>query len=338
MNVHSIDAGVSQSALDALSKRRAASRRIAAPVEWTVRSPKLAAVAELARRYAAVPTTPILIQGERGSGVQALARLVHEADPGCRGARFRVMPAAFVSASELRGWLQSGTLMIEDLENLKSVGQAWVAEALAGRGPGRPGLRIIATSRWSVPELLQRRHLSQELISALDVFRLVVPPLRERPEEIVPVAQSLLEHHALATGRPALRLSPAAERKLVGYLYPANVSELRNVVERAVALAGSPEDGQVPPEAIVFHDEPAGTPAAAVVRSAAPTAAGQSFPSLVEMEREYLTTLIRALNGRRTEIARVMGISYPTVLKKIARHRLDVRALVAAAVGEGPDA
>ncbi|HVZ86090.1 MAG TPA: helix-turn-helix domain-containing protein [Polyangia bacterium] len=336
MNVHSIDAGVTQAALDALNKRRAAARRTAAPAEWAFQSPKLAAVLELARRYAAVPTTPIVIQAERGSGAQALARLIHDADPISRGGRFRVVPAAFVSAGELRGWLLTGTLVIEDFENLKGVGQAWVAETLAGRGAGRPGLRIIATSRWSVPELAQRRHLSQELLGALDVFRLVVPPLRERADEIVPAAEALLQHHGVAAGRLGLRLSPAAAQRLTAHSFPANVAELRNVVERAVALAGTPADGLVPPEAIVFHDEPAERPGT-VVRAVAPVLSGRTFPSLIEVEREYLTTLIRALNGRRTEIARVMGISYPTVLKKIARHRLDVRALVGAG-GEGAGA
>jgi DNA-binding NtrC family response regulator len=262
--------------------------------------------------------------------VQSLARLIHDEDPLAREGRFRIVPAQFVSATEMRGWLNQGTLVIEDLENLKPTGQAWVAEVLGARSDRYNTPRIVATSRYSVLDLLLRRHLSQELIHALDVFRLVVPPLRECPEDIAPIARAFLKHCGEAIGYPFLRFTPDAVAKLTDHAYPANVCELRNVVERAVALRCG-EESDISADAIVFYDGPKekvsgeslGLPASRPEGTRA-----SAFPTLTELEKEYLTTLIRELNGRRTAIARVMGVSYPTVLKKIARHHLDVRAIL----------
>lgn len=336
MNAPAVDIGANAKVNRLLSKRRATARATETPIDWLFDSPMIAPVVAFARRCAAVPTAPIVIRGERGCGVQALARLVHDADPLARTGRFRVVPAQFVSAGEMRGWLNHGTLVVEDVENLKSAGQAWVAETLAERNGDRYALRIVVTTRLAIGDLLARRHLDQELVHALDVFRLVVPSLRERPQEIPGAARRFLRHYGEAIGRPFLRFSPQAEQKLAAHAYPANVCELRNVVERAVALRGQGE-GDIPAEAVVFYGEPvdqrarepAGGPPLPL-RQAGP------LPSLVEVERDYLTTLIQALNGRRTEMARVMGVSYPTVLKKISRHRLDVRAIVAASLERGP--
>jgi DNA-binding NtrC family response regulator len=319
-------------ALKAFNRRRAAAHANEPPIDWFVQSTRASSLVALAKRFAAVPTTPVIIQSERGCGVQSLARLIHDEDPLAREGRFRIVPAQFVSAAEMRGWLNQGTLVIEDLENLKPAGQAWVAETVGARSDRYNTPRIIATSRYSVLDLLLRRHLSQELIHALDVFRLVVPPLRECPQEIAPIARGFLKHCGEAIGYPFLRFTPEAITKLTDHAYPANICELRNVVERAVALRCG-EESDISADAIVFYDGPKekvsgerlGLPASRPDRAQA-----SAFPSLTELEREYLTTLIRELNGRRTEIARVMGVSYPTVLKKIARHRLDVRAILSA--------
>ena len=317
-------------ALKAFNRRRAVARANEPPMDWRVQSTRTASVVALAKRFAAVPTTPVIIQSERGCGVQSLARLIHDEDPLARDGRFRIVPAQFVSAAEMRGWLNQGTLVIEDLENLKPAGQAWVAETLGARTDRYNTPRIVATSRYSVLDLLLRRYLSQELIHALDVFRLVVPPLRECPEDIAPIARAFLKHCGEAIGYPFLRFTPEAVAKLTDHAYPANVCELRNVVERAVALRCG-EESDISADAIVFYDGP--TEQASRERLGLPAsrpdgARTSAFPTLNELEKEYLTTLIRELNGRRTAIARVMGVSYPTVLKKIARHRLDVRAIL----------
>jgi two-component system, NtrC family, response regulator AtoC len=338
MNTESVALAVNARAVKAFNKRRDAARGSDAPVNWLLDYPRMASLVALAKRFVAIPTTPIVIQGERGCGVHTLARLIHQEDPIARSGRFRLVPAHFVSANEMRGWPNHGTLVIEDVEHLKAEGQAWVAQTLAERSGDPESLRIVATTRFSVGELLERRDLSQELIYALDVFRLVVPPLRDRSEEISRIARMFLEHYGEAIGLPSLRFSEGAERRLAAHSYPANMCELRNVVERAVALAGAGES-EIPSSAIVFHSEASALP----IRSKSERATAArgantlgSYPTLAELERDYLTTLIRERKGRRTDIARIMGVSYQTVLNKITRHQLDVRAIVATSLERGP--
>jgi DNA-binding NtrC family response regulator len=335
MTVERVDLSVD--VLRALEGRRAAAVASEVPSHWLLDSPRLAAVVATAKRLAAVATTPIIIQGERGCGVKELARLVHDEDPRAAAAPFKAAPAQFVSPTEMRGWVPHGTLFIEDVENLKPAGQTWIGAMLADRDTARRPLRIIVSSRFGVGELLQQKRLSQELIHALDVSRLIISPLRERPEDILGMARKFLGHYASRLGRPGLRFSATAECKLMSHPYPANVCELRNIVERAVALSAA-EDEEMGDATIVFYDAPVDLHGRRELLPARNATGGESsgrLPRLVDMERDYLVMLIRELRGRRTEISRAMGVSYPTVLKKIAQHRLDVRAIVASGGEEG---
>jgi DNA-binding NtrC family response regulator len=311
----------------ALEVRRVAGHAGEIPGHWLLDSPALAGVLDLARRLAWAPTVPVLIEGERGTGVLELARLIHDADPTARTGRLLSVAANLVSPSDMRGWALDGTLFIEDVENLRPAGQVWVAELLANRLEATKPMRIIAGSRRSVSDLLSDGGLNQELVHSLDVGRLVIPPLRDRTGDILRLARRFLSHYAEWRGRPLLRFSEAAERKLSAHTYPANVRELRNIVERAAALATSEEVGE---EAIVMFDEGGTTQARADRRSpvAARAQGGGHLPTMADVERDYLVMLIRELKGRRTEISRAMGVSYPTVLKKISKHGLDVRAIV----------
>jgi len=312
----------------ALHARRAAGLAGEIPGHWMLDSPGLAPMLELAKRLARAHGAPILIEGERGSGVAELARLIHDLDPVAHRGRFRTMTGQFAPPPDLRGWAHEGTLFIEDIENLRPTAQAWIEELLAGRSAWESHLRVIAGSRMSVGELLGHPGLHGELIHALDVGRLVIPPLRERREEILGLARRFLRHNAEWQGRTLLRFSQAAERKLLAYNYPANVRELRNVVERAAALTTSEDVGE---DAIVLFDqieakraviEPL-LPAVATLKQAAP-----KVPTLAELERDYLVLLIREFKGCRTEISRALGVSYPTVRRMIATHRLDIKTIL----------
>jgi two-component system, NtrC family, response regulator AtoC len=313
----------------ALEVRRVAGLAGEIPGYWLLDSPGLSGVLDMARRLARAPAAPVLIEGERGSGVLELARLIHETDPIARTGQLRSPSAPLVNRSDMRGWALDGTLFIEDVETLRPAGQGWVAELLANRIESTKPLRIIAGSRKSARELLSHPGLNQELIHSLDVGRVVIPPLRNRPSDILRLARRFLSHYAEWRGRPLLRFSEAAERKLLGHTYPANVRELRNIVERAAALATSDELGE---ETIVIFDE--GGTVKARGELCRPVGgygqAGAHLPTMAEMERDYLVMLIRELKGRRTEISRAMGVSYPTVLKKITKYGLDVRAIIQA--------
>jgi DNA-binding NtrC family response regulator len=300
------------------------------PSSWLFDSPGMAGVMEMAKRLARAPGVPVLIEGERGTGVPELARLIHAEDPVARTGRLRAMAAAAVSPADMRGVALDGTLFVEDVENLRPAGQAWITELLARRTELATPLRIIGGSRLSASELLRCDGLNQELVYSLDVGRLVLPPLRARTTDILKLARRFLKHYAEWQGRPVLQFSQAAECKLLAHTYPGNVSELRNLVERAAALATSDEVGE---DAILVFDQASATKVRSeIVRSAAATGSQGAvhLPTLAELERDYLVLLIRQFRGQRTAISRTMGVSYSTVLKKISKHRLDVRAIVEA--------
>lgn len=311
-----------------LRARRLAGLDMGIPGYWLLDSPGLSGVLDLARRLAKVPGLPILIEGERGVGAQELARLIHDTDPVANLERLRTMSAASIGSVEIRTRPQ-GTLVIDDVESLQPVAQTWLASLLADRTATSQPLRIIAVSRKSAGELHEYDGLSAELIHSLDVSRLIIPPLRERPGDILALARRFLAHYGQWLGRPALWFSEAAERKLLAHTYPANVRELRNLIERAVAVSGSDE---VDAGALVVFDTPkAGAHGQVDGRRGRVRIVGgrdARLPSLADMERDYLVTLIKELQGRRTAISRTMGVSYPTLLRKIARYGLDVRAIV----------
>lgn len=307
----------------ALRARRAASLTGEIPGYWLLDSPGMASVLDMARRLARAPGVPVLIQGDRGAGTQELARVIHDEDPVAREERLYVMTASLIGPAETRG-RPVGTLVIEDVENLRPDAQAWVGWLLAKRADGGRMLRIVAGSRKSAGELQHHEGLSAELVHALDVGRLAIPALHSRPGDISKLARRFLSHYAQRQGRPALWFSEAAERKILAHTYPANVRELRNLVERAVALSTSDEIGEE--DIVVFDLEPTGDQSRSFGRGSGRGAA--RLPTLAEMERDYLVTLIRELRGSRTAISRTMGVSYPTVLRKIALHGLDVRAII----------
>ena len=326
-----------------LEQRRLSAAAATSPYDWFFDTPRLAPVLALARRVAATPSSPVIVTGERGVGVAELARFLHEET--CRArissgsapaGRLWSMPAATAARPSRHTEVAAGTLVIDDVESLRPEAQQWLMELVSGRchPDGASCIRVVATSRLVVDELLAQPGLSQELVHGLDVVRLEIPPLRQRPEEILPLAQRYLRHFGRVMNRSMVGFSAPAQAKLLSHLYPANVRELRNTIERATALEPSP---QIQADAIVFHGEGAalggvkesgrqGTPAElprvqALIRN-------PRLPTLAEIEREYLIVLIRQLRGRRVLISKAMGVSYPTVVKRIAQYGLDVRAIL----------
>jgi two-component system response regulator AtoC len=174
---------------------------------------------------------------------------------------------------------------------------------------------VIAATNRDLNEEVRAGRFRLDLFHRLDVFHLTVPPLRERREDVLPLARHLLERVGQRLLKPALALSTEAERALLGYSYPGNVRELRNALERAVILETGPQIG--PASLLLGEGARPGTHEPAPFFAVQPGPDGKP-PTLSELEKRYIERLLQHAQGNRTQVARLLDVSYPTVAKKIA--------------------
>ena len=269
---------------------------------------------EAVRAALEVAPTPVsvLLLGEAGTGRSRLARLLHLRS-GRRGACIEVRcgpgqaPAA--PPAELLAAAAGGTLVLHDVDALSPPGQAILLRTLQERDPhGAGAARVIATDCADLPERAAAGAYRSDLFYRLNVFPISVPALRDRAEDLLPLATDLLVEAAAAAGRPTLVLSRAATAALQGRALPGNVPELRDVIRRAVARSR----GGAIEAADLFEELSAAAPA--------------TFPAflpldLVELERIAIAEALRRVNGNRTQAARILNIGLRTLRNKLRAWR-----------------
>jgi two-component system response regulator AtoC len=306
-------------------------------------SASMGSVLDLVEKVASSPATTVLVEGESGTGKQLVANLVHVKTPGRRDAPFVELNCAAIPEtlleSELFGFergaftdakrakpglleeAEGGTLFLDEVGDMPIATQAKLLKVLETQVFRRLGgtrdiatdVRFVAATHRDLAAEVETGRFRLDLFHRLDVFRIAIPPLRERAEDVLPLARFFLADLAARAGKAIAGIAPETERRLLAYGFPGNVRELRNVIERAVVL----ESGSVLGEgSILLRQERA--PAAA----ASPAPEGPP-PSLAEMEREYVRGLLQRAGGNKSQVARWMGVSYPTVQKKIADYGLD---------------
>jgi two-component system, NtrC family, response regulator AtoC len=299
-------------------------------------------VVERARRVAQSPSTFVLLQGESGTGKEMVARFIHELTPGRGAEAFIELNCAALSEglveSELFGQEQGvfvdaeaskpgllelatgGSLFLDDIEELGLRLQTKLLRALETTAFRRLGgtrdlnlnMRILAATNRNLDEEVRAGRFRVDLFHRLDVFHLTLPPLRERREDIPALAHWLLERIAERLHKPVPSLSAKALRILAAYDYPGNLRELRNVLERAVILEAS---GTIAPSSLLLGSS-RGQSAADAFFSVA--LAGGQPPTLADLEKLYIERLLKHAGGNRSQVARLLDVSYPTVAKKIA--------------------
>ena len=303
------------------------------------RSRAMRALLRQARRYAAVDAT-VLITGETGVGKDALARSIHASGPRRREPFITVdcpaLPATLVEADlfghergaftdataarpgrfELAG---AGTLYLDTVTALQPSAQGALLRVVEERRVTRLGgtaatdvrARLIASAPGSLEEAVRDGSFRMELFHRLSVLPLHIPPLRERPEEIVPLAESILAELSVAVRREPPAIAADARDALLRYHWPGNVRELQHVMERVLVggVAGGITAALLPVDVLEGGEA-----------YLAPS--GGARPTLEEVERRYIELTLQATRGSQTRAAAILGISRKALWEKRKRYGL----------------
>jgi two-component system response regulator FlrC len=308
--------------------------------------PKTSALLALAGRVAASATT-VLLSGESGSGKEVLARYIHRRSPRAGEAFIAVNCAAipdnlleatlfghergaFTGANQAQAGkfeqAQNGTLLLDEISEIPLPLQAKLLRVLQEREVERVGakkalaldIRVIATTNRDLGACVAAGTFRADLYYRLNVFPLHLPPLRERPADIVPLARRCVARHAQLLGRSPLRLAPEAEQRLVAHPWPGNVRELENILHRAVILAA----GDLI-EAAQFDFGAAPAAQAAQPPQQSDAAAPGAAMDMKSLERAHIVETLLAVNGSRKLAVQRLGISERTLRYKLQQYRLE---------------
>jgi DNA-binding NtrC family response regulator len=304
----------------------------AVPAGLVASSAAMLRTLDLSRRVAQVDST-VLIAGESGVGKERIARFIHDESARTAGPFLAINCAAvpetlleselfghargsFTGASQDRAGLfeaaNGGTLLLDEIGDVPPAMQVKLLRVLQEREVRRVGenrarpidVRVLAATNRDLLADVHGARFRQDLYYRLRVVEVVVPPLRERREDVLPLARQMLAGAATRFGKKARVLTPDAANLLLRYNWPGNVRELENALERAVALARSDRIGvdDLPPEL------GASPPALQV--------AGETR-TLAEVERECIAFALRASGGNRAKAAERLGIGVATLYRKL---------------------
>ncbi len=303
------------------------------------RSAAMQEVFNLIRRVAD-GTVTVMITGESGTGKELVARALHfnssrakqpflpvncAAIPGTllESELFGYKRGAFTDARQDRNGLlveaNGGTLFLDEVAELPPPLQAKLLRVLQEREVRPLGatqsvpidVRFVSATNRDLQQLLSTGLFRDDLYYRLNVIQIAIPPLRERPEDILPVASHLLAQASKRTGKPVRGISPRAAKLLLAHHWPGNVRELENVLERAVALSQ--------------HDEldVADLPPAMVQRRSPDVVAEAAARQLTlsDLEREYIQQILDEEHGNKTRAAQRLGLDRKTLYRKLEEYR-----------------
>jgi len=297
-------------------------------------SAKMEHVLELVRTVAETDSS-VVIRGESGTGKELIARAIHAQS------RRRYFPLVAVNAgsipetlleSELFGHekgaytgaqyrrkgkielANGGTLFLDEIGDVTPKMQIDLLRVLETHRFARLGgnqeiasdFRLVCATHKNLEKLVEEGQFREDLFYRINVFNIQVPPLRERPEDILPLTQLFIEKYAHAMGKPVKAVAPEAEAVLLGYRWPGNVRELENAVERAMVVGRG--------AALEARDLPV---------SAVDGAADEPLArSLAALEKDHIARVLNDCEGNVTRAARVLDIDRATLYNKLKRYGL----------------
>ena len=328
-----------------------------APGQIPGTSPVIRELHALVDLLAKAPQTTVLIQGESGSGKELVARAIHYRSArtdkpfleiNCAGLSEHLLESevfghergAFTDAKALkRGLLEiadGGTLFLDEIGDMPLAIQPKFLRVLENKTFRRVGgtrdisvdVRVITASNKDLAKLLEKQAFREDLFYRLKVMPVTVPPLRERGNDILVLADLFVQELNATLKKRIRGYSPEAQQVLLSYSWPGNVRELRNVTERGMILC----QGETIPVACLPAElqqlagaMPASPPPLAAKGPAGAPDAGWSLGALgtlEEMEQRYIREVLASVSGNRSQAARLLGISRSTLQDKIRRYGL----------------
>lgn len=330
-----------------------------APVAASQASQK---VLDMAAKVAQTDVT-VMINGESGTGKEVLAQFVHQQSKRSAGP-FIAINCAAIPENMLEATLfghekgaftgaiasqpgkfelaNGGTLLLDEVTEmdiglqakLLRVLQEREVERVGGRKPIELDVRVIATSNRDLLSAVRAGQFREDLFYRLNVVELAWLPLRQRKDDILPLAERLLQKHANKLGNPTVTLSASAKAAMLQYNWPGNIREMDNIMQRALIFQQGQTievaDLQLPSEVVL---EPIDEPLTNNMPSPEEDIAPELSNGVKRHEFDLIVNAIRQCHGRKKDAAQLLGISPRTLRYKLAKLRemgLDVDACVAA--------
>ena len=325
----------------AARKRQLARVTVQEPATGIVaNSERMQRVVEEARRVARVDST-VLITGESGVGKEAIARFIHEES--ARAARpfvaincaavpeslieselFGHVRGSFTGATQDRiGLFESangGTLLLDEVGDLPLPVQVKLLRVLQEREFRRVGenrsrrvdVRVLGATLRDLPGEVAAGRFRNDLYYRLRVIEIRIPPLRERRDDVLPIARQVLADTASRMKLHVSGFTPAAADQLLRWGWPGNVRELQNVVERALVLArGNRIEVEDLPDDVRQSTPGIGSPGVLT-----------SLRTLADVERSHILSVLESVNGNRTKAASILGIGPATLFRKLKEYKV----------------
>jgi len=311
------------------------------------KNPAMRSMLEMAKKAAESDHTTILILGESGTGKGVLARAIHYASPRANmsllelncaalpenlleSELFGFEPGAFTDARRRKEGLleraHGGTLFLDEIGNMAAAVQAKLLRVLeegtfmrlGGTRTITVNVRLIAATNTELKEAVTKGEFREDLYYRLNVVPLLIPPLRERKEDILPLALEMVEHFNKELHKSFTGFTPAAAELLQNYPWQGNIRELKNVIERTMILAPDGDiDATFLPEEIREYHPP--DPADTIASAYDDPANGDGYPSLREYEDDYIQRVLVVTGNNKTHAARVLGIHPTSLLRRLKK-------------------
>jgi two-component system, NtrC family, response regulator AtoC len=309
-------------------------------------NPAMRQVLEVARKAAEADHTTILIEGESGTGKGVLAKAIHYASPrasqpllelNCaslpdtllESELFGFEPGAFTDARRRKEGLleraHRGTLFLDEVGNMSASVQAKLLRVLeeetfmrlGGTRPIKVDVRLVTATNSNLKEAVAEGRFREDLYYRLNVVPVFIPALRERREDILPLALELVHYFNRELKKNFTGFTPAAAELLEHYSWPGNIRELKNVIERTMILSPDGDiDAASLPEEIRDYAQPVRHE---ILTEDGVSPTGRQLVSLRELEEDYIQEVLMATGNNKTHAARILGIHPTSLLRRLKK-------------------